>query len=81
MYKYRVPRPKDSEKRSQQRALCVSRGSLHLYIFPIGFTNNKRNLATIFTVRGSKIRVISARDMSKKERRFYEKTIREDSTI
>ena len=47
----------------------------------LGITNNGRYLATIFTVRGSKIRVISARDMSKKERRFYEKTIREDSTI
>ncbi len=31
-----------------------------------------RKLKVAFTVRGRKIRVISARDMNKKERQFYE---------
>lgn len=37
-----------------------------------GRTNNNRKLAVIFTIREKMIRVISARDMNKKERRFYD---------
>lgn len=39
----------------------------------LGRTNENRELFVVFTVRDNKIRVISARDMSKKERRVYEK--------
>ena len=39
-----------------------------------GKTDAGRMLTVIFTKRGSLIRVISARDMKKKERIFYEKT-------
>jgi uncharacterized DUF497 family protein len=39
-----------------------------------GRTNNSRRLAIIFTIRNSKIRIISARDMNRKERGEYEKT-------
>ena len=42
-----------------------------LYI--LGKTNNKRLLFTAFTIRNKLIRVISARNMSKKERKIYEK--------
>ncbi len=38
----------------------------------LGFTNEKQLVAVIFTKRKNKIRVISARPMSKKERIFYE---------
>ncbi len=38
-----------------------------------GITNKKRKLYLIFTIRGEKIRIISARDQSKKERKYYEK--------
>lgn len=38
----------------------------------LGITNKKRGLNIVFTVRKEKIRVISARDQSKKEREFYE---------
>lgn len=38
----------------------------------LGTTNNARKLYVVFTVRNGKIRVISARDMSKKEKRIYE---------
>src|SRR3989344_3809008 len=44
-----------------------------------GITDQKRKLTIIFTMRKNRIRVISARDQSKKERRTYEKT--EKSTI
>lgn len=39
--------------------------------FALGKTDLKRLLFIVFTVRNNKIRVISARDMSKKERRAY----------
>ncbi len=32
-----------------------------------------RKLAIVFTMRGALIRIISARDMNRKERKFYEK--------
>lgn len=38
----------------------------------LGFTNEKQLITVIFTKRKHKIRVISARPMSKKERIFYE---------
>lgn len=38
----------------------------------LGITNKKRRLNIVFTVRKEKIRVISARNQSKKEREFYE---------
>ena len=37
-----------------------------------GTTNAKRLLLAVFTLRGDKIRVISVRDMNRKERRFYQ---------
>lgn len=40
----------------------------------LGQTNSGRRLAVIFTMRGSLLRVISARDMSRRERRVYEET-------
>ena len=37
----------------------------------LGQTNTARWLAVVFTIRGTLIRVISARDMSRRERRIY----------
>lgn len=39
-----------------------------------GITNKRKQLAIIFTIRKNKIRIISARDQNKKERRIYEKS-------
>ena len=39
----------------------------------IGQTKKQRILFVVFTLRKDKIRVISARDLNKKERRLYEK--------
>ncbi|MDP3724529.1 MAG: BrnT family toxin [bacterium] len=46
-----------------------------------GMTDLGRSLTIIFTIRGKNIRIISARDMHKKERRRYEKEIQENSKI
>ena len=40
--------------------------------YVLGHTNLGRRSFVAFTIRGDKIRVISARDMSKKERSIYE---------
>lgn len=40
--------------------------------YALGRTDNGRQLFLVFTVRNNKIRIISARDMSKKERTIYE---------
>ena len=45
----------------------------------LGRTNNGRLLFLVFTVRDDKIRVVSARDMKKKERRYYCETEKEYS--
>lgn len=39
----------------------------------LGITKKMRKLYVTFTIRNSKIRIISARDQSKNERRLYEK--------
>jgi hypothetical protein len=39
--------------------------------FLLGKTDNMRQLFIVFTIRDRLIRIISARDMSKKERRIY----------
>lgn len=41
--------------------------------FALGRTHGKRLLALVFTIRKNMIRVISARPMSRKERKIYEK--------
>lgn len=48
--------------------------------FILGKTDIDRLLFVVFTVRGIKIRIISARDMNGKERRVYEQT-QEDTQV
>ncbi len=65
-----------------------------LYVFPdtghslaedryyaLGKTNGARHLFIVFTRRRSKIRVISARDMHRKERRVYLEKAKKDSEV
>lgn len=47
----------------------------------LGQTKGGRLLFVAFTERKGRIRVISARDMSRKERRAYNEKIKEDSPI
>lgn len=42
--------------------------------FALGQSDAGRHLFLVFTVRGRQIRVISARDMSRKERKAYERS-------
>lgn len=46
-----------------------------------GVTNTRRKLTIIFTLRGKKVRIISARDMNRKERSFYEQKIKAHTKI
>ena len=48
--------------------------------YALGHTDSGRKLFVVFTVRKKLIRVISARDMSRKERKVYEE-IKEDTEI
>ena len=40
--------------------------------YGLGVTNGGRPLFVVFTIRGDLVRVVSARDMSRRERRTYE---------
>jgi uncharacterized DUF497 family protein len=46
----------------------------------LGFTNAGRRLFVVFIIRSNRIRVISARDMSRKERDAYE-NLKKDAEI
>ena len=41
--------------------------------YVLGKTNKYRKLFIVFVIRNNKIRVVSARDMSRNERKIYEK--------
>ena len=55
--------------------ISKEQGEQRYYV--LGITDEGRKLTVIFTIRNKKIRVISARDMSRKERRGYEQKIEE----
>ena len=42
--------------------------------YVLGKTSSGRPLFLVFTIRNDKIRIISARDMNRKERKIYEQT-------
>ena len=44
-------------------------------------TNDDRYLFVVFTIRNNKIRVISARDMNRKERRVYREEIEKTAKV
>jgi len=47
--------------------------------FALGITNNERHLFVAYVIRKSLIRIISARDMSKKERREFRECQKENT--
>ncbi len=47
----------------------------------LGSTNGKRYLFLVVTIRHTDIRIISARDMNKKERTIYEQAIKNNPKI
>jgi len=46
-----------------------------------GKTDRGRRLTIAFTIRNKKFRIVSARDMNKKERREYEKKTKTNTTV
>lgn len=68
--------PKEAEEIFFNEPLLVADDIKHskneIRYYALGKTNSERKLMIVFTVRKKKIRVISARDMSKKERRIYD---------
>lgn len=49
--------------------------------YVLGKTDKERFLFIVFTIRGKNIRVISARDMSKKERRLCHEAVKKAAEI
>jgi hypothetical protein len=49
--------------------------------YVLGQTNSGRLLFLVFTIRKDKIRVVSARDMNKKERKVYESYEEKNSSV
>ncbi len=49
--------------------------------YAFGITNQWRKLTIVFTLRNEKIRIISARDMSRKEKRNYGKRIEKGAQV
>lgn len=45
--------------------------------YALGKTDSERKLFVVFTVRDNRVRMISARDMSRKERKIYEECTEE----
>ena len=68
--------PVESEQIFFNTPLLVHDDTLHSVegkrYYALGKTNTGRRLFIVFTLRKSLIRIISARDMSRKERRIYE---------
>jgi len=66
------------------RPIIVKKDEPHSTIedryFVLGKTDAGRLLFIVFTLRGNKIRIISARDMNRKERKIYEET-QEDTQV
>jgi len=48
--------------------------TMELRYSAFGRTDEDRRLVIVFTMRGRLIRIISARDMNRREKRFYEKS-------
>ena len=67
----------ESEQVFFNRPVLVAADPTHSQAEPryaaLGQTSEERLLAVVFTIRGTLIRVISARGMSRRERRRYEK--------
>jgi uncharacterized protein len=67
------------------RPLVVSEDPTHSNVevryYALGTTNFGRYLFVVFTTRKKKVRVISARDMSKKERGIYREEIEKTAEV
>lgn len=66
----------ESEQAFFNQPIIIQKDAIHSQSeerwFLLGKTDRERLLMIVFTVRNKKIRVISARPMSRKERKIYE---------
>lgn len=73
----------EAEQVFLNRPLIVAEDSGHAQdearFYALGCTDGGRRVFVVFTVRGSLIRVISARDSSRKERGIYDHAQEEDA--
>jgi uncharacterized protein len=73
--KHRVSK-RECEEVFDSEPLLIIDDSLHSQVekrmIALGITKKRRRLVVAFTIRDGRIRVVSARPMSKKERKFYE---------
>ena len=58
----------------------VKHSSAEPRYYVLGGTDKGRKLFLVFTLRGDRIRVITARDMGRKERRIYRDVKKENGT-
>jgi hypothetical protein len=58
-----------------------SHSSRETRFYALGHTKAGRLLQIVFTIRGTKIRPISARNMSRKERKVYGQTAKEGADL
>ena len=77
--------PSECEELFFNRPLVVEDDARHSArenrFYALGHTDAGRLLFVVFTVRKSKVRVISARDMNQKERKVYEEHEEENSEV
>jgi uncharacterized DUF497 family protein len=75
--------PAECEQVFFNAPLAVAEDALHsrseLRYFALGRTDAGRPLFVVYTLRNEKVRVISARDMSRRERKEYEHVRAQDS--
>jgi uncharacterized DUF497 family protein len=68
----------ESEQVFFQRPILIARDPRHsqdeVRYAALGRTAAARQLTIVFTIRGTLVRIISARDMSRRERRVYERS-------
>ena len=69
---------KEAEEIFEDKGLKILKDLKHSQkeerFFAYGITKRKRKLHIVFTIRDQRLRIISARDQNKKERKFYEET-------
>ena len=82
-WKNHCVRPAECEELFGERPLLLSEDLAHSNSEPrylaLGRTRAGRRLLVAFTVRAGRLRVISARDMSRKERSAYDAARKEDA--
>ena len=63
------------------KSIPITEGRREQRAYAFGMTDRNRKITIVFTIKNNKIRVVSARDMSRKERRIYDEELRKIATI